>query len=45
MIFLQEFLTRIPDFTIDPARPPKLSSQAQNSVEALWLTWPTSRVG
>lgn len=45
MIFLQEFLTRIPDFTIDPARPPKLSSQAQNSVEALWLTWPTAKAG
>ena len=40
MIFLQEWLTRIPDFTVDPERPPRLSSQAQNAVEALWLTWP-----
>lgn len=40
MIFLQEWLARIPDFTVDPERPPHLSSIAQNSVEALWLTWP-----
>lgn len=39
MIFLQEWLTRIPDFEIDPERPPVLSSLAQNSVEALWLKW------
>jgi cytochrome P450 len=42
MIFLQEWLTRIPDFVVDPERPPRLSSQAQNSVEALWLKWPTA---
>lgn len=41
MIFLQEWLTRIPDFVVDPERSPKLSSQAQNSVETLWLKWPT----
>lgn len=45
MIFLQEWLTRIPDFAVDPERPPKLSSQAQNSVETLWLTWPTAAKG
>jgi len=40
MVFLQEWLTRIPDFTVDTERPPRLCSQPQNAGEELWLKWP-----
>lgn len=39
-IFLDEWLTRIPDFEVDPARPPKLVAMAANSINELWLKWP-----
>ncbi len=39
-VFLEEWLTRIPDFAIDPARPPKMSVAQQNNVLELWLKWP-----
>lgn len=39
-IFLEEWLTRIPDFEADPARPPQLKAMAANSISELWLIWP-----
>lgn len=39
-VFLEEWLTRIPDFVIDPDRPPKMSVAQQNNVLELWLKWP-----
>lgn len=39
-IFLEEWLNRIPDFEVDPARPPKFIAMAANSVYGLWLKWP-----
>lgn len=39
-IFLEEWLTRIPEFEVDPARPPQLRAMAANSISELWLQWP-----
>lgn len=38
-IFLEEWLHRIPDFEIDPERPPVVRALQQNSVFKLWLRW------
>ena len=38
-VFLEELLTRIPDFKLDPARPPKMKTHQQNSITELWLKW------
>ena len=40
-VFLEEWLIRIPDFEVDPARPPKLRSGPANAVDELWLKWST----
>lgn len=37
--FLEEWLTRIPDFSLDPKRPPRIKAAQQNAVERLWLVW------
>jgi cytochrome P450 len=41
-IFLQEWLTRIPDFQVDPGVPVKCRSAITNAVDQLSLTWPTA---
>lgn len=38
-IFLEEWLPRIPDFTLDDRRPPLFSTGLINSVETLHLRW------
>jgi len=38
-IFLEEWLTRIPDFKVDGARPPIMSASQQNAITSLWLKW------
>jgi len=38
-VFLQEWLTRIPEFSLDPARPPRTSTTQTNTVDELWLKW------
>lgn len=42
MIFLQEWLSRIPDFQVDPAVPVKCRSAVTNAVDQLSLIWPTA---
>jgi cytochrome P450 len=39
-IFLQQWLARIPDFTLDPERPPVFATGTVNSVASLHLVWP-----
>ena len=39
-VFLQEWLTRIPDFEADETRPPRMIGMAANSIYSLWLKWP-----
>ena len=39
-IFLEEWLARIPDYEIDPARPPKMIAMAASTISELWLKWP-----
>lgn len=39
-IFLEEWLSRIPDFETDPTRPPRTICMAANSISQLWLKWP-----
>jgi cytochrome P450 len=41
-IFLQEWLTRIPDFQVDPDVPVNCRSQITNAVDQLSLKWPTT---
>lgn len=36
-IFLREWLTRIPSFRLDPARPPKMRALPLNAMSELWL--------
>lgn len=43
-IFLQEWLSRIPDFEADETRPPKMVGMAANSIYSLWLKWPVEEV-
>jgi cytochrome P450 len=38
-VFLEEWLPRIPDFEIDPARPPKVVSGVTSSFIELHLRW------
>lgn len=38
-IFLEEWLRRIPDFALDPARPPKTHMGSVNGVDHLDLVW------
>lgn len=38
-IFLEEWLSRIPDFALDPARPPRVKGGPTNGVVELWLKW------
>ena len=38
-IFLEEWLSRIPDFELDPARPPRVKGGPTNGVVELWLKW------
>jgi hypothetical protein len=38
-ILLQEWLPRIPEFTLDPADPPRLRTGINGSVEYLPLVW------
>ncbi|QUT07503.1 cytochrome P450 [Sphingobium phenoxybenzoativorans] len=38
-IFLQEWLTRIPEFTLDPDNPPVFTTSLINSCESLPLRW------
>jgi cytochrome P450 len=50
MVFLEEWLPRIPDFEIDPAKPTKILSGVTSSVVELHLRWtpaemPASRSG
>jgi cytochrome P450 len=40
-IFIEEWLRRIPDFEVDPARPVEMKSATQNCVTRLWLRWPS----
>ena len=39
MIFLEEWLPAIPDFELDPERPPVFTSGGVNSVSKLYLKW------
>ncbi len=39
MIFLEEWLPAIPDFELDPVRPPVFTSGGVNSVSKLYLKW------
>jgi len=39
MIFLEEWLPTIPDFELDPERPPVFTSGGVNSVSKLYLKW------
>lgn len=43
-IFLEEWLSRIPDFNVDEARPPIMSASQQNAITRLWLQWDVSSV-
>lgn len=38
-ILLDEWLKRIPEFTLDPERPPVMRTGLANLVEELWLRW------
>jgi len=38
-IFLEEWLKHIPEFTLDPARPPKFLMSQANGMMELWLRW------
>ncbi|MDR7103646.1 cytochrome P450 [Croceicoccus sp. BE223] len=38
-IILREWLRLVPDFAIDPARPPEVRSGRSNAVIKLWLRW------
>jgi cytochrome P450 len=38
-IFLEEWLTRIPDFTLSPGHKPRMATGVVNHVEALHLSW------
>lgn len=42
-IFLEEWLTRIPDFTIAPDRQPVFKASAINSAYKIWLQWPVAQ--
>lgn len=39
MVFLEEWLRRIPDFALKPGTPPVTKTGMVNSVETLWLIW------
>jgi cytochrome P450 len=39
IVFLEEWLPRIPDFEIDPDRPPKVASGVSTSFVELHLRW------
>ena len=41
-IFLQEWLSRIPDFQVDPDVPVECRAQITNAVDQLSLKWPTT---
>lgn len=41
-VFLEEWLARMPEFSLDPARPPRMSVAQQNNVLELWLKWPVA---
>src|SRR5262249_23998865 len=41
-VFLQEWLTRIPDFQVDPDVPVQCRAQFTSAVDQLCLTWPTA---
>ena len=38
-ILLDEWLKRIPDFALDPQRPPVMRTGLANVIEELWLCW------
>ena len=38
-ILLEEWMTRIPEFRLDDARPPRVRTGVNGSVQNLWLTW------
>ncbi len=38
-IFLEEWLTRLPQTRLDPERPPKLKAMPLNGAQELWLKW------
>lgn len=38
-IFLEEWLTRLPQTRLDPARPPILKAMSLNGAQELWLKW------
>ena len=40
-MFLQEWLARIPDFSVKPGEPVVYGAGQVNCVERLVLTWPT----
>ena len=39
MIFLEEWLPEIPDFELDPERPPEFAAGSVNGVNKLNLKW------
>jgi cytochrome P450 len=39
-IFLEEWLTRIPEFRVKPGTTPVMKAAPTNTVEELWLVWP-----
>ena len=39
IVFLEEWLPAIPDFEIDPERPPVFAAGSVNGVDKLYLTW------
>lgn len=41
-IFFEEWLSRIPDFELDPDRPPQMIAQQGNSIHALHIRWPAN---
>jgi cytochrome P450 len=38
-IFLEEWLTRMPQVRLDPERPPVMKAMSLNGAESLWLQW------
>lgn len=43
MVWLQEWLPRIPEFGIKPGTVPQQNSGMVNNVSQLWLSWPTAQ--
>jgi cytochrome P450 len=43
MVWLQEWLPRIPEFGIKPGTVPRQNAGMVNNISELWLSWPVTK--